>query len=112
MSDSEEYRCFIGGLSWSTTDSGLKDAFGKFGHLTEAKVVLDKFSGRSRGFGFVTYDDKKAMEEAIEAMNALNPIIVEEKPGYDFGLPSSNALLFGHGFCQFLPDIFQDDNCP
>ncbi|XP_020093293.1 glycine-rich RNA-binding protein RZ1A [Ananas comosus] len=72
MSDSEEYRCFIGGLSWSTTDSGLKDAFGKFGHLTEAKVVLDKFSGRSRGFGFVTYDDKKAMEEAIEAMNGMD----------------------------------------
>lgn len=36
------------------------------------KVVLDKFSGRSRGFGFVTFDDKKAMEDAIEAMNGMD----------------------------------------
>ncbi|WOL03516.1 glycine-rich RNA-binding protein RZ1A-like [Canna indica] len=72
MSESEEYRCFIGSLSWTTTDGVLKDAFQKFGHLTEAKVVLDKFSGRSRGFGFVTFDDKDAMEEAIEAMNGMD----------------------------------------
>ncbi|KAL6893742.1 hypothetical protein ACP4OV_007840 [Aristida adscensionis] len=72
MSDVEEYRCFIGNLSWSTTDDSLKDAFGKFGNLTEAKVVLDKFSGRSRGFGFVTFDEKKAMEDAIEGMNGLD----------------------------------------
>jgi len=43
MSDVEEYRCFIGDLSWSTTDESLKDAFGKFGNLTEAKVVLENF---------------------------------------------------------------------
>ncbi|KAH7575614.1 hypothetical protein ACOSP7_004625 [Xanthoceras sorbifolium] len=72
MSEEVEYRCFIGGLSWSTSDRGLKDAFEKFGHLLEAKVVIDKFSGRSRGFGFVTFDDKKAMEDAIEAMNGMD----------------------------------------
>ncbi|MQL96985.1 hypothetical protein Taro_029666, partial [Colocasia esculenta] len=67
-----EYCCFIGGLSWSTTDRGLRDAFEKFGDLTDARVVKDKFSGRSRGFGFVTYSDQKAMEEAIEAMNGMD----------------------------------------
>ncbi|XP_064992789.1 glycine-rich RNA-binding protein RZ1A-like [Musa acuminata AAA Group] len=72
MSEPEEYCCFIGSLSWSTTDGGLKDAFHKFGHLVEAKVVVDKFSGRSRGFGFVTFDDKNAMEDAIEAMNGMD----------------------------------------
>jgi len=72
MSDVDEYRCFIGGLAWSTSDRKLKDAFEKFGKLTEAKVVVDKFSGRSRGFGFVTYDDKKAMEDAIDAMNGMD----------------------------------------
>ncbi|KAL5218025.1 hypothetical protein ABZP36_018709 [Zizania latifolia] len=72
MADLEEYRCFIGNLSWSTTDESLKDAFGKFGNLTEAKVVLDKYSGRSRGFGFVTFDEKKAMEDAIDGMNGLD----------------------------------------
>ncbi|PKA59777.1 Glycine-rich RNA-binding protein [Apostasia shenzhenica] len=72
MGDVDEYRCFIGGLSWSTTDNGLKDAFEKFGRLTEAKVVVDRFSGRSRGFGFVTFDDKRAMEDAIEEMNGMS----------------------------------------
>ncbi|KAL5715022.1 Glycine-rich RNA-binding protein rz1a [Ranunculus cassubicifolius] len=69
MSEGDEYRCFIGGLSWSTSDRGLKEAFQKFGHLVEAKVVLDRMSGRSRGFGFVTFDEKKSMDEAIEEMN-------------------------------------------
>ncbi|WMV12544.1 hypothetical protein MTR67_005929 [Solanum verrucosum] len=72
MSDEDEYRCFIGNLSWSTSDRGLKDVFEKFGHLVDAKVVLDKFSGRSRGFGFVTFDEKRAMEDAIEAMNGMD----------------------------------------
>uniref|UniRef100_A0A3Q7EQL2 RRM domain-containing protein n=1 Tax=Solanum lycopersicum TaxID=4081 RepID=A0A3Q7EQL2_SOLLC len=72
MSEEDEYRCFIGNLSWSTSDRGLKDAFEKFGHLVDAKVVLDKFSGRSRGFGFVTFDEKRAMEDAIEAMNGMD----------------------------------------
>ncbi|CDO97493.1 unnamed protein product [Coffea canephora] len=82
MSDVAEYRCFIGNLSWSTSDRGLKDAFEKFGHLIEAKVVMDKFSGRSRGFGFVTFDEKDAMEEAIHAMNGMDldgrPITVDK----------------------------------
>ncbi|XWS48012.1 hypothetical protein CRYUN_Cryun13aG0035500 [Craigia yunnanensis] len=72
MPEDVEYRCFIGNLSWSTSDRRLKDAFEKFGNLLEAKVAVDKFSGRSRGFGFVTFDEKAAMEEAIEAMNGMD----------------------------------------
>ncbi|KAK6777888.1 hypothetical protein RDI58_024606 [Solanum bulbocastanum] len=72
MGEDDEYRCFIGNLSWSTSDRGLKDAFRKFGNLLDAKVVVDKFSGRSKGFGFVTFDEKKAMEEAIDAMNGMD----------------------------------------
>ncbi|KAG8501243.1 hypothetical protein CXB51_003360 [Gossypium anomalum] len=72
MPEDTEYRCFIGNLSWFTSDRGLKDAFEKFGNLLEAKVATDKFSGRSRGFGFVTFDEKAALEEAIEAMNGMD----------------------------------------
>ncbi|XP_009607130.1 glycine-rich RNA-binding protein RZ1A isoform X1 [Nicotiana tabacum] len=72
MGEDAEYRCFIGNLSWSTSDRGLKDAFRKFGNLLDAKIVVDKFSGRSKGFGFVTFDEKKAMEEAIEEMNGMD----------------------------------------
>ncbi|KAI3995973.1 hypothetical protein MKX01_037470 [Papaver californicum] len=72
MSEPVEYRCFIGGLSWSTSDRGLKNVFGKYGNLVEAKVMVDKFSGRSRGFGFLIFDDKKAMDEAIDVMNGMD----------------------------------------
>ncbi|CAI0439224.1 unnamed protein product [Linum tenue] len=82
MPEDTEYRCFVGGLAWSTSDRGLKVAFEKYGNLVEAKVVVDKFSGRSRGFGFVTFDEKKALEEAIEEMNGMDldgrTIIVEK----------------------------------
>ncbi|XP_051123497.1 glycine-rich RNA-binding protein RZ1A-like [Andrographis paniculata] len=72
MAEPAEYRCFIGNLSWSTSDRGLKQAFEKFGHLVDAKVVVDKFSGRSRGFGFVSFEEERAMEEAMEAMNGMD----------------------------------------
>lgn len=50
MGDQDEFRCFIGNLSWSTSDRGLKQAFEKFGHLVEAKVQHKSF------FAFVTVD--------------------------------------------------------
>ncbi|KAI3689403.1 hypothetical protein L2E82_47359 [Cichorium intybus] len=82
MIEQDEYRCFIGNLSWSTSDRDLKEAFKKFDHLVDAKVVMDRSSGRSRGFGFVTFDDEKSMEDAIEAMNGIDldgrPISVDK----------------------------------
>ena len=62
-------KLFVGGLSFDTNDSGLKDAFAQFGEVTEAKVITDRDSGRSRGFGFVTLADEEAGEKAIDAMN-------------------------------------------
>ncbi|RZC68926.1 hypothetical protein C5167_032032 [Papaver somniferum] len=137
MSEPVEYRCFIGGLSWSTSDRGLKSAFEKYGNLVEAKhaltwadvflspivflietlvvtlmrinskgaycvtqVVVDKFSGRSRGFGFVTFDDKKAMDEAIDAMNGMDldgrPITVDKaQPHQGSGRDRDGDLAMG-----------------
>ena len=62
-------KLFVGGLSWGTTDDGLKAAFDKFGEIVEAKVVLDRDTGRSRGFGFVTFADDAAATKAAEEMN-------------------------------------------
>ncbi|XP_051117099.1 glycine-rich RNA-binding protein 3, mitochondrial-like [Andrographis paniculata] len=62
-------RLFIGGLSWNTDDSSLREAFDKYGQVTEAKVIVDRESGRSRGFGFVTYT---SVEEASAAIQALH----------------------------------------
>jgi len=65
----EEYRCFVGGLAWATTDVRLEDAFRPFGEVVQSKVISDRETGRSRGFGFVTFADEGAMNEAIKEMN-------------------------------------------
>jgi cold-inducible RNA-binding protein len=62
-------KLFVGGLSWGTDDDGLRAAFEAFGDVTEAKVITDRETGRSRGFGFVTYQDAGDAREAIEKMN-------------------------------------------
>ncbi|CAI9104525.1 OLC1v1003216C1 [Oldenlandia corymbosa var. corymbosa] len=67
-----EFRCFVGGLAWATTDQSLGDAFSKFGEILESKIINDRETGRSRGFGFVTFKDEQAMRDAIEGMNGQN----------------------------------------
>ncbi|KZV53374.1 glycine-rich RNA-binding protein [Dorcoceras hygrometricum] len=64
-----EFRCFVGGLAWATTDQSLEQAFSQFGDVIESKVINDRETGRSRGFGFVTFKDEQAMRSAIEEMN-------------------------------------------
>ncbi|KAI5068177.1 hypothetical protein GOP47_0016522 [Adiantum capillus-veneris] len=69
MAAATEYRCFVGGLAWSTSDQGLEDAFSPYGQVIESKVINDRETGRSRGFGFVTFADEQSMMDAIEGMN-------------------------------------------
>ncbi|PPD78657.1 hypothetical protein GOBAR_DD24412 [Gossypium barbadense] len=64
-----EFRCFVGGLAWATDDRALEEAFSAFGEIVESKIINDRETGRSRGFGFVTFRDEKAMRDAIEGMN-------------------------------------------
>ena len=62
-------RLFIGGLSWNTDDDSLRQAFEAFGEVTDSKVITDRDTGRSRGFGFVTFNDDAAADEAIAKMD-------------------------------------------
>ncbi|KAF5737145.1 glycine-rich RNA-binding protein 6 mitochondrial [Tripterygium wilfordii] len=63
-------KLFVSGLSRLTTDEKLRDAFSPFGQLVEAKVIQDRMSGRSKGFGFVSYATVEEAEKAREGMNA------------------------------------------
>ena len=58
---------FVGNLPWSVTDADLAGKFSEFGNVISARVVTDKFSGKSRGFGFVDMEDSDA-EKAIAGM--------------------------------------------
>ena len=69
-------KVFVGGLSWDTTDDGLRQAFASYGEITEAKVITDRATGRSRGFGFVTFAQD---EEAKTAMTKMDGTILDGK---------------------------------
>ncbi|MBM4370459.1 MAG: RNA-binding protein [Deltaproteobacteria bacterium] len=62
-------KLFVGGLSWGTDDQGLHKAFAEFGEVTEARVITDRETGRSRGFGFVTFNSDDDARKAMDAMN-------------------------------------------
>lgn len=65
-------KLFVGGLSWDTTDDSLRAAFAPFGEVIEAKVVTDRETGRSRGFGFVGFQDPKHGDSAQQAMDGAS----------------------------------------
>ncbi|XP_008432072.1 cold inducible RNA binding protein a isoform X4 [Poecilia reticulata] len=66
---SDEGKLFIGGLSFETNEDSLAAAFGKYGTIEKVDVIRDKETGRSRGFGFVKYDNVEDAKDALDAMN-------------------------------------------
>src|SRR5258706_10363754 len=62
-------KLFVGNLSFNTTQEQLQDLFAAHGNVVEVDVIMDKFSGRPRGFGFVTMETKEAADAAVQALN-------------------------------------------
>jgi len=62
-------KLFVGNLSFNTTQDQLQDLFAAHGNVIEVDVIMDKFSGRPRGFGFVTMENKEAADAAVQALN-------------------------------------------
>lgn len=62
-------KLFIGGLSYGVDDQSLRDAFSNFGDVTEARVITDRDSGRSRGFAFVSFSNDESAAEAMSGMD-------------------------------------------
>ena len=62
-------KLFVGNLSFNTTENDLQDAFAAHGQVVEATLMMDRMTGRSRGFAFVTYSTPEEAQKAIAAMN-------------------------------------------
>lgn len=62
-------RIYVGNLKYSVTDDGLREMFSEFGEVASADVIKDKFSGQSKGFGFVDMPNQSEAEDAIQALN-------------------------------------------
>ena len=60
---------YVGNLAYSVTDDELRDAFGEFGEVSRANVIMDRDTGRSKGFGFVEMPDNAQAEAAINGLN-------------------------------------------
>ncbi|XP_077229556.1 29 kDa ribonucleoprotein A, chloroplastic-like [Tasmannia lanceolata] len=65
-------RLYVGNLSWGVDDSALETLFSECGKVMEARVVYDRESGRSRGFGFVTYSSAEEVSSAISSLNGVD----------------------------------------
>ena len=78
-------RLYVGSLSYSTTEDSLKDFFGQAGVVESATIVTDKFSGRSKGFGFVEMSTEEEAQKAIDTLNGKeldgrNIVVDEARP--------------------------------
>ncbi len=62
-------KLYVGGISYSTNDQGLRDAFAQVGEVTSATIIMDKMTGRSKGFGFVEMANDADADKAIEKWN-------------------------------------------
>lgn len=85
-------KLFVSGLSWNTTNESLSDAFSKFGQTTECKIIMDKATGKSKGFGFVTFDNQGAADDCLREMSnkeldgrTIKVDYATEKPASDRG---------------------------
>lgn len=89
-------KIFVGSLSWNTNSEELKTAFAGCGEVVDAKVITDRDTGRSRGFGFVTFNDAASATRAIEELDgstldgrSIRVDRANDRPRYDRGTTAS-----------------------
>jgi RNA recognition motif-containing protein len=104
-------RIYVGNLPFSVTQQQLQELFANFGEIEEALVVANKFSGRSKGFGFVSFKDEAAVEKAIAEMNKKEiegrPLNVKEAVPFDENKPRKR---FDRGRSRFNRGPRRDRN--
>ena len=99
-------KLFVGSLSFNVTDQALSDAFTQAGTVVSAKVIIDRMTGRSKGFGFVEMGSQEEANKAIEMWNGKpldgRPVVVNEarpmeprSPRRDFGGGSRGGGGYG-----------------
>ena len=95
---------FVGSLPFRLTEAELREIFEEYGEVSSAKIITDKISGRSKGFGFVEMPDDEAAKKAIEALNGSEvegrSIVVnkaEDKPDRKSGFGGGGSRGGGYG---------------
>ncbi|XVE54692.1 hypothetical protein DITRI_Ditri03aG0102400 [Diplodiscus trichospermus] len=98
MSTSQSSKLFVGGISYQTDDHSLKEAFCKYGEVIEARVIVDRETGRSRGFGFVTYTNSEDASSALQALDGQTLHGRQVRVNYAAERPPRNFGGVGGGY--------------
>jgi RNA recognition motif-containing protein len=80
---------YVGNLDYKVSEEDLTGIFEEYGSVNSAKIIIDKFNGRSKGFGFVTMDDDSEAQKAIEELNGSSVqsrelVVNEAKPKKEY----------------------------
>lgn len=98
-------KLYVGNLPFSVTQEKLKEIFSAYGELGEVTVITNKFSGKSKGFGFVTIEDDETADKAIAEMNGKEfegrALTVNEAKPFDPDRPRPPRRDFGGGGRRF-----------
>ncbi|KND88857.1 putative RNA-binding protein, partial [Tolypocladium ophioglossoides CBS 100239] len=95
---------FIGGLNWETTDQSLRDYFSQFGEVVECTVMRDSNTGRSRGFGFLTFKDAKTVNIVMVKEHFLDGKIIDPKRAIPRDEQEKTSKIFVGGVSQETTD--------
>ncbi|KAL4874174.1 hypothetical protein BDV12DRAFT_159248 [Aspergillus spectabilis] len=96
----EDGKMFIGGLNWETTDQSLKEYFSQFGEVQECTVMRDSATGRSRGFGFLTFRDPKTVNTVMVKEHYLDGKIIDPKRAIPRDEQEKTSKIFVGGVSQ------------
>lgn len=96
----EDGKMFIGGLNWETTDDSLREYFSQFGEVTECTVMRDGATGRSRGFGFLTFRDAKCVNVVMVKEHYLDGKIIDPKRAIPRDEQEKTSKIFVGGVSQ------------
>lgn len=102
----DEGKMFIGGLNWETTDESMKNYFSRFGEVTECTVMRDNVSGRSRGFGFLSFKDPKCVTQVLSQEHFLDGKIIDPKRAIPREEQDKTAKIFVGGVSA---DVTEND---
>ncbi|KAF3345358.1 hypothetical protein VD0002_g1743 [Verticillium dahliae] len=100
----EDGKMFIGGLNWETTDQSLRDYFAQFGEVVECTVMRDSTTGRSRGFGFLTFKDAKTVNIVMVKEHFLDGKIIDPKRAIPRDEQEKTSKIFVGGVSQETTD--------
>ncbi|SPO06627.1 related to heterogeneous nuclear ribonucleoprotein HRP1 [Cephalotrichum gorgonifer] len=97
-------KMFIGGLNWETTDESLRNYFSEFGEVVECTVMRDNNTGRSRGFGFLTFKDAKTVNTVMVKEHFLDGKIIDPKRAIPRDEQEKTSKIFVGGVSQEATD--------